>query len=173
MKKTKKLISIVLTFMIVLTMIQGASITAFATEMESFDEEVSYYSMYDLNLDGKVSSLDLACAMLYVELLRDNMTSRVVDNYGMAIYPYMCEFNGDGIINTLDLIDLMLHYNVFDSYSLRLFDGYEATSTDTFITSDAELITIRCEHDYGGKITWNTITKKLDIAQGLTSVLTH
>ena len=73
------------------------------------------YSSYDLNKDGRVSSLDLACVLLYVEFRSNeaawNSLIKVVDNYGNPIYPSMCDFIEDGVVNMLDLIDLMLHYS--------------------------------------------------------------
>ena len=73
------------------------------------------YSGYDLNKDGKISSLDLACVLLYVEFRSSepawNTLVKVVDNYGNPIYPCACDFIDDGVINMLDLIDLMLHYS--------------------------------------------------------------
>ena len=72
------------------------------------------YSKYDLNKDGKVSSLDLAIALLYVEF-RDYESAwytytKVNNNLGEPIYPYMCDVTDDGVVNMIDLIDIMLKY---------------------------------------------------------------
>jgi len=73
------------------------------------------YSRYDLNKDGKVNSLDLAICLLYVEYVSGepywNSTFKVLDSFGSPVFPYMCDFNNDGIVNMADLLLLMANYS--------------------------------------------------------------
>ena len=73
------------------------------------------YSNYDLNKDGRVSSLDLAICLLYVEYrITDSgwfINTKVNDIHGNPVFAYMCDFNEDNTVNMLDLIDIMLHYS--------------------------------------------------------------
>jgi hypothetical protein len=71
-------------------------------------------NIYDLNKDFKVNSLDLACALLYIEFAKDKQGwadySKTIDYNGDPIYAYMCDFNDDGVVNMTDLLMLMLNY---------------------------------------------------------------
>ena len=73
------------------------------------------YSIYDLNKDRKVNSLDLAIALLYAEIINTDPKwdsySKVNDLKGNPICASMCDFNNDGVVNMLDLVALMLNYN--------------------------------------------------------------
>jgi hypothetical protein len=69
---------------------------------------------YDLNKDFKVDALDLSCILLYIGFSsgQPEWTTlvKVVDSRNGAIYPYMCDFVKDGVINMLDVIDLFINY---------------------------------------------------------------
>ena len=72
-------------------------------------------NQYDLNGDNRVSSLDLAIVLLYIEFRNNEKAwttyTKVQNILTQPIYAFMCDFVSDGVINMLDLIDLMLHYD--------------------------------------------------------------
>ncbi|MCL1810368.1 MAG: InlB B-repeat-containing protein [Clostridiales bacterium] len=72
------------------------------------------YSKYDLNKDGKVDALDLGIILLYTGFDSDSPNwdtlVKVNDIHGDGVTASMCDFNQDGIIDMLDLLDLFVHY---------------------------------------------------------------
>jgi uncharacterized protein YjdB len=53
---------------------------------------------------------------------------------------------------------------------MSLVEGYlAATSTEEYVITGAAPVTVSANTNHGGKIIWNNITNKLDIATGLTS----
>ncbi|MCL1809113.1 MAG: dockerin type I domain-containing protein [Clostridiales bacterium] len=72
------------------------------------------YSKYDLNRDGLVDALDLSIMLLYCGFDKDsphwNTLVKVNDSKGKGVTASMCDVNGDGIIDMLDLLDLFIHY---------------------------------------------------------------
>lgn len=51
--------------------------------------------------------------------------------------------------------------------SMKVVCGYEATSSKAFIVSGIPAPSVQIDNSYGGRITWNETTKKLEIAEGL------
>jgi hypothetical protein len=77
--------------------------------------EIIVYSKYDLNKDRAVDQLDLTILMVYCQYSGsdaawDSLTL-VVDKKGGGITPKMCDFNGDGVVNMLDLVELYVNYS--------------------------------------------------------------
>jgi hypothetical protein len=76
--------------------------------------EQTVWSKYDLNRDNKVDALDLSCVLLYIGFNGGqsewSTLVKVVDSKGKPIYPYMCDFVADNVINMLDVMDLYIHY---------------------------------------------------------------
>jgi predicted phosphodiesterase len=76
--------------------------------------EIIVYSIYDLNKDGVVDQLDLTIVMLFCQCVSTdagwNTLFKTVDSKGNGITANMCDFNGDGVINMLDLVELFLSY---------------------------------------------------------------
>ncbi|MCL1983407.1 MAG: dockerin type I domain-containing protein [Clostridiales bacterium] len=72
------------------------------------------YSKYDLNKDNKVDALDLGIMLLYCGFGENSpgwsTLVKVVDSKGGSVTPSMCDVNGDGKIDMLDLLDLFIHY---------------------------------------------------------------
>ncbi|MCL1808212.1 MAG: M28 family peptidase [Clostridiales bacterium] len=72
------------------------------------------FSKYDLNRDNKVDALDLGIMLLYCGFDKDspNWDSlvKVNDSRGKGVTASMCDVNGDGVIDMLDLLDLFIHY---------------------------------------------------------------
>ncbi|MCL1982505.1 MAG: M28 family peptidase [Clostridiales bacterium] len=72
------------------------------------------WSKYDLNKDNKVDALDLGIMLLYVGFSADavgwNDQVKVNDSRGRIVTASMCDVNGDGKIDMLDLLDLFIHY---------------------------------------------------------------
>ncbi|MCL1809858.1 MAG: dockerin type I domain-containing protein [Clostridiales bacterium] len=72
------------------------------------------YSKYDLNKDGIVDALDLGIMLLYCGFDSDSPNwatlVKVKDSRGNGVTASMCDVNGDGMIDMLDLLDLFLHY---------------------------------------------------------------
>ena len=79
-----------------------------------FSKTKVVYSIYDINRDGRVSSLDLACALLYVEFTSDDAEwdtlVKTNDALGVGITAKRCDVNQDGIVNMLDLMLIMINY---------------------------------------------------------------
>lgn len=87
--------------------------------------------------------------------------------------------NGDLVINSLRIdkggkvithspkSDVAVSTSIKGDTSLTLKKGYKATSTNIYKISGVPEATVTTDNDYGGKITWNNKTKKLDIASGL------
>ena len=73
------------------------------------------FSIYDLNKDHKISGLDLAAALLYIEYRASDhewdTLVRVIDARRDGITPRRCDVNGDGIVNMLDLMLVLINYN--------------------------------------------------------------
>ena len=99
--------------------LDGANMVAAATNLGA-DEAMTLidqtvYNKYDLNKDNKVSSLDLAICLLYVEFRSVDTNwatyTKVNDSKGKPVFANMCDFDGNGVVNMVDLIDLMLHYS--------------------------------------------------------------
>ena len=75
---------------------------------------VIVYSKYDLNKDGAIDAIDLAVVALYCQFTAadegwDDYV-KTVDAFGGKITASMCDFNGDGVIDMLDLVELYLSY---------------------------------------------------------------
>jgi hypothetical protein len=74
---------------------------------------VEVFKFGDLNRDGKVNSLDLACALLYVEFTDKAASwdtySKVNDAYGIPITAKNCDVSGDGKVNMTDLLIIMFN----------------------------------------------------------------
>ncbi|MCL1808237.1 MAG: dockerin type I domain-containing protein, partial [Clostridiales bacterium] len=71
-------------------------------------------SKYDLNRDGVVDALDLGIMLLYCGFDCDgadwDALVKVNDAWGNPVTASMCDVNGDGLIDMLDLLDLFIHY---------------------------------------------------------------
>ena len=71
-------------------------------------------SKYDLNRDGIVDALDLGIMLLYCGFNASapgwNDLVKVNDKWGNGVTAGMCDVNGDGLIDMLDLLDLFIHY---------------------------------------------------------------
>ncbi|MCL1808878.1 MAG: amidase family protein [Clostridiales bacterium] len=71
-------------------------------------------SKYDLNRDGTVDALDLGIMLLYCGFDADSPSwgsvVKVNDAWGNPVTASMCDVNGDGMIDMLDLLDLFIHY---------------------------------------------------------------
>ncbi|MCL1810388.1 MAG: leucine-rich repeat protein [Clostridiales bacterium] len=74
----------------------------------------SAYSIYDLNRDGKIDALDLGILLLYCGFKNSDpewsVLVKVNDSVGNAVTASMCDVNGDGMIDILDLVDLFINY---------------------------------------------------------------
>ncbi|MCL1809179.1 MAG: M28 family peptidase [Clostridiales bacterium] len=72
------------------------------------------FSKYDLNRDNKVDALDLGIMLLYCGFDKDSPAwdtlVKVNDSRGKGVTASMCDVNGDGVIDMLDLLDLFIHY---------------------------------------------------------------
>jgi Ca2+-binding EF-hand superfamily protein len=72
------------------------------------------FSKYDLNRDNKVDALDLGIMLLYCGFDIDSADwdtlVKVNDSKGKPVTASMCDVNGDGVIDMLDLLDLFIHY---------------------------------------------------------------
>ncbi|MCL1808991.1 MAG: discoidin domain-containing protein [Clostridiales bacterium] len=72
------------------------------------------FSKYDLNRDNKVDALDLGIMLLYCGFDKDSPNwdtlVKVNDSRGKPVTASMCDVNGDGVIDMLDLLDLFIHY---------------------------------------------------------------
>ena len=72
------------------------------------------FSKYDLNRDNVVDALDLGIMLLYCGFDKDSSSwdslVKVNDSRGKGVTAKMCDVNGDGMIDMLDLIDLFIHY---------------------------------------------------------------
>ncbi|MCL1808995.1 MAG: discoidin domain-containing protein [Clostridiales bacterium] len=73
------------------------------------------FSKYDLNRDNKVDALDLGIMLLYCGFDKDSTNwdtlVKVNDSKGKGVTASMCDVNGDGVIDMLDLLDLFIHYS--------------------------------------------------------------
>ena len=80
--------------------------------MTNIDQRV--FSKYDLNRDGLVDALDLGIMLLYCGFDKDSpdwaARVKVNDSRGKGVTASMCDVNGDGVIDMLDLLDLFIHY---------------------------------------------------------------
>ncbi|MCL1809027.1 MAG: dockerin type I domain-containing protein [Clostridiales bacterium] len=76
--------------------------------------EQTVFSKYDLNRDNKVDALDLGIMLLYCGFDSDDprwdVFVKVNDSRGKGVTAKMCDVNGDGMIDMLDLLDLFIHY---------------------------------------------------------------
>ncbi|MCL1809013.1 MAG: carboxypeptidase regulatory-like domain-containing protein [Clostridiales bacterium] len=72
------------------------------------------FSKYDLNRDNVVDALDLGIMLLYCGFDSDSpdwgTLVKVNDSKGKGVTAKMCDVNGDGVIDMLDLLDLFIHY---------------------------------------------------------------
>ena len=72
------------------------------------------FSKYDLNRDNAVDALDLGIMLLYCGFDSDSphwdVLVKVNDSRGKGVTASMCDVNGDGVIDMLDLLDLFIHY---------------------------------------------------------------
>ena len=72
------------------------------------------FSKYDLNRDGKVDALDLGIMLLYCGFKAQDpewdALVKVNDSKAKPVTAKMCDVNGDGVIDMLDLIDLFINY---------------------------------------------------------------
>ena len=72
------------------------------------------FSKYDLNKDNAVDALDLGIMLLYCGFDGDSLSwytlVKVNDSKGKPVIASMCDVNGDGVIDMLDLLDLFIHY---------------------------------------------------------------
>ena len=79
-------------------------------------EEVIVYSLYDLNKDGVTSQLDLTMLMLYCQYNHGDeewaTLVRALDSRGNGVTASACDFNEDGKIDMLDLVELFLNYSI-------------------------------------------------------------
>ncbi|MCL1809109.1 MAG: hypothetical protein FWG42_04965 [Clostridiales bacterium] len=73
------------------------------------------YSRYDLDRDGFVDALDLGIMLLYCGYDKDSLDwdtlAKVKDSHDVGVTASMCDVNGDGLIDMLDLLDLFIHYS--------------------------------------------------------------
>lgn len=96
---------------------EGAPVTLLSAEVdaaEAVTSIVKVYSKYDLNKDDAVDALDLSIVALYCQYNEgdpewDSLV-KTVDIFKEGITPNMCDLNGDGTVDMLDLVDLYLHY---------------------------------------------------------------
>ena len=72
------------------------------------------FSKYDLNKDNKVDALDLGIMLLYCGFKETDqewgVLVKVNDSKGEPVTAKMCDMNGDGLVDMLDLIDLFINY---------------------------------------------------------------
>lgn len=72
------------------------------------------YSKYDLNKDGWVNPLDLGMVLLYCGFKEADKEweeyIKIKDVWGAGVSAKMCDVNGDGVVDMLDLIDLFVNY---------------------------------------------------------------
>jgi hypothetical protein len=77
-------------------------------------KEIIVYSVYDLNKDRVVDQLDLTILLAYCQYISSDAAwsslALVVDRNGGDVTPSMCDFNGDGRIDMLDLVELYVNY---------------------------------------------------------------
>ncbi|MCL1810001.1 MAG: S-layer homology domain-containing protein [Clostridiales bacterium] len=82
------------------------------TATTNIDQRV--FSKYDLNRDNVVDALDLGIMLLYCGFDKDSPNwdtlVKVNDSKGKGVTAKMCDVNGDGVIDMLDLLDLFIHY---------------------------------------------------------------
>jgi hypothetical protein len=73
------------------------------------------YSKYDLNKDGKVDALDMVVLVIYYQFKSSDAgwdaNEKVYDKFMMPIYAKACDFNGDGVVDLADLIELFINYD--------------------------------------------------------------
>ncbi|MCL1810534.1 MAG: dockerin type I domain-containing protein, partial [Clostridiales bacterium] len=79
----------------------------------SIDQRI--FSKYDLNRDAKVDALDLGIMLLYCGFKSVDpewgSLVKVNDSKGKPVTAKMCDVNGDGVVDMLDLIDLFINYS--------------------------------------------------------------
>ncbi|MCL1808934.1 MAG: dockerin type I domain-containing protein [Clostridiales bacterium] len=72
------------------------------------------YSRYDLTRDGIVDALDLGIMLLYCGFDKDSPQwgtyVKANDSKGKGVTAKTCDVNGDGVIDMLDLLDLIVHF---------------------------------------------------------------
>ncbi|MCL1810466.1 MAG: dockerin type I domain-containing protein [Clostridiales bacterium] len=76
--------------------------------------EQTVFSKYDLNRDNVVDALDLGIMLLYCGFKEADpewaTLVKVNDSKGKPVTASMCDVNGNGVIDMLDLIDLFINY---------------------------------------------------------------
>jgi hypothetical protein len=83
------------------------------SEIEGAVAVTDIYSVYDLNKDGVTDQLDLTILMLFCQYMASDPEWNIaatLDVKGKGITAAMCDFNADGRIDMLDLIELYLNY---------------------------------------------------------------
>ena len=90
---------------------ESPKVIDFNKRIEAKKADAAVNSVYDLNKDGKVDALDLSIVLLYIGYCSsdpgwDSMI-KVRDLNGRGITPNMCDFNGDGVVDMLDM-DLLV-----------------------------------------------------------------
>ena len=75
---------------------------------------IDVFSIYDINKDGVVDELDLAILALYCGSRSSDVGWEtyfaVRDVRNDPIYAYLCDINGDGMIDMLDLLELLANF---------------------------------------------------------------
>ena len=74
-------------------------------------------SKYDLNKDGVIDQLDLTIILVYCQYNEDdgewwNTLFKVKDSRGGGITANLCDFDGNGVVNMVDIVELFLNYTV-------------------------------------------------------------
>lgn len=145
------------------------------------DGTVDFFEFYYMLDDGKTTN-DLNCGTFRfvndpVALEAMNITAGVALTDGMANL-YMWGSNGSppSVVPILMAdSDITVTYtnsqpvapNIDGPSTMTLSSGYASTSTGEFVITGCPTPTVTQDNNHGGKIMWNNITKKLDIATGI------
>jgi len=76
-------------------------------------EFIAIYSKYDLNKDGEVDLLDISIALrVYLKEETDDDWNEgfSLDGLGMPITAALCDVNGDGVVDMLDIADILINF---------------------------------------------------------------
>lgn len=126
------------------------------------------YSVYDLNKDGMIDERDLAMAQRYYQVKEGDA------NWNAA---QACDFNGDGVVDMLDLIDLFQHFatvatvpptmgtiTMGDLPAMRVEAGERDSVAVTAIAGNGQAIAIAAVSDAPGVATVAVKGKTITVA---------